>query len=140
MSGLLRTLVWTGSFTIGNALLGAQHVKIVNVVNEMITAHNAGSLDVHSPAFREVMSRLEEFSEKHFEAEEALFEHADPPALAELKADHRAFQRAVAIAWHKVATKEYDDPTEFLLYLRDWWEEHIRVRNMAHKRALGNPS
>jgi hemerythrin-like metal-binding protein len=139
VSGLLRTLVWTGSFTIGNALLDAQHVKIVNVINEMITSHNAGGLDVHSPAFREVMNRLEESCEKHFEAEESLFEHAGPPALAELKADHQAFQRAVAIAWHKVTTKEYDDPTEFLHYLRDWWEEHIRVKNMAHKRSLGSP-
>lgn len=132
----MRAFRWTRRFETGIDSVDHQHMRLVDLLNELGAGIHAGGIDCAETA--RLLDALLGYAAHHFAEEEALMlEHAIDARHADSHiAEHRAFAREVV---DRVARKDRcgtGEQAELFEFLVHWLTYHILVRDQAMATQL----
>jgi hemerythrin len=134
------TIFWTPAMETGIHQIDTQHRELVNIINEMNSAHTN---DQSSSALNEILPRLSIYALFHFAEEEALMSQvAEGTTFAELhEQEHQAFVEEIKRLVGSRGQQSDEELAEVLtLYLSDWLVLHITGTDRALGRMLSAKS
>lgn len=130
----MRLMKWTPAMSVGVPELDADHRVLMKIIDEL-------ALNSENPActkdLRRCLHALLHYAEFHFGREETVMVACGFPAFDHHKEEHQAFTRLMQdLALHfddevAPATRIVND--ELQEYLKDWWNHHILIQDMAYR-------
>ena len=126
----MERISWDTSFSVGVHSIDEQHKRLINMPNKMIDAPDA---TVESETISDTLTKMTEYTQEHFEAEEQLMEEYKYPDLPTHREVHRAFQEKAATLCIETMDGKTEVPADILDYLKKWWTQHILVTDMKYK-------
>jgi hemerythrin-like metal-binding protein len=129
----MEKLIWNDSLSVGSPEIDHQHQQLVQMLNQMIGAND---LTVGSELISDTLTRMTEYTDYHFTAEEDLMQAHDYPDLEAHRLQHHEFMRKTAELSVAAMDHDYKIPDEILDYLKNWLVEHIMKSDMLYKPYL----
>lgn len=124
-------LIWQDSLNTGIDIIDSQHQRIVEMINNLQVAQNAGS----RAATAEVIDEMVDYTLSHFAFEEELMEEAGYPFCAAHKRVHEVFARRVSELRMRFQAGE-DVVDELRNMLSRWLFNHIRSDDKAYAEQV----
>lgn len=125
---------WTAEYSVGHAILDAQHRKLLALCRRA-----AESMEDSSPegisAFHDILNDLTHYVREHFQTEEALLERCRYADLAEHRAKHVHYEEKLGDFLIDAITGAIDKAS-FSDYLTRWWLDHILRSDRAYSASL----
>mgnify|MGYP001547896354 CR=1 len=121
---------WSREFSVQDGFLDDQHKQIYELINQLHTALKNREAD--HQLTQSIMKQLTEYTLKHFSAEERLMAKYQYPNLNKHKEQHQMMARRTRELSRQVMNTNSDDTHEILLFLRDWWQQHILKQDMQY--------
>lgn len=118
-------LLWNTDLATGVRQIDLQHQELIDLINELETAHEAGHDDV---ALVDVLRRLTSYAMFHFATEESLMSKTteNTPYVQHHLDEHRLFVDQLATLKKNISGVDSMQTVETLLaYLKSWLREHI---------------
>ena len=118
-------LLWNTDLATGVRQIDLQHQELIDLINELETAHEAGHDDV---ALADVLPRLTSYAMFHFATEESLMVKAavNTPYVQHHLGEHRLFVDQITNMRKSIDRDDSMQTVETLLeYLKSWLREHI---------------
>ena len=128
---VLEKVIWNDSYSVGVPALDDQHKKLVGLINRLADCHGARS-GGSSGVFHEVLSRMFDYAQVHFKAEEDHLQRIGYPQLADQKIEHAAFVGKMA-AFSMAAAEGVQDAAAVHRYLKAWLLSHILESDMQYR-------
>ena len=124
-------VIWDNKYSTGIEEIDNQHKQLIVLTNELFQACMLGESAVKT-VFKEAMSRMVNYVNFHFSAEQELMQRTKFPDYAEHKTQHDSLiqQILAAVKDHKEGKKFV--PNLFVRTLRDWILSHIAVYDKAY--------
>ena len=117
----MEKLKWSSELDTGVEVIGGQHRRIVDYINELQEAKdNLDKEGVHN-----VIDELVDYTVSHFSFEESLMEQAGYPFLGPHKKIHELFVKKVSTFVERYKNGE-DVAEDILVMLRKWLVNHIK--------------
>jgi hemerythrin len=114
-------LVWKDEYSVGVAMIDAQHQMFIGIINELYSAiMSKKEKDVLDDIFKQLVA----YTQFHFQTEERYFDEFDYDGTEEHKAAHKKLVDQVV----ELQNQESDimqDPFKLLDFLEDWLIDHI---------------
>ena len=129
----MKKITWDNSYSVGVRMLDDQHREIIDVVNLLIMDPYK---NVNSDTVQEALMRLKKFALEHFETEEMLLELHGYPDYAAHKQEHNDFTEALGGFCMDTLKERPEVPKKLMLFVRDWWDDHILVEDMKFSTFL----
>jgi hemerythrin len=117
---------WTPALSTGVDLLDEHHKAIFQWIAKLESA----AADRHTLLGAYAITRLKNYAEEHFDAEESLMKSAGYPYLAEHMAEHARF-RAKLRDLH-IGSVGQDISADTVRFLGNWLTEHVAKADMAY--------
>lgn len=121
---------WNREYSVQDGLLDDQHKKIYELINQLHAALKDREAD-HQLTQR-IMKQLTEYTLKHFSAEERLMAKYGYPKLNDHKELHQQMSRRTRELSRQVMNTNSDDAHEILMFLKNWWQQHILKQDMQY--------
>lgn len=131
----MEKIIWNDSYCTGIAIIDSQHKSIVDQINNLID--NLDSED-KSHLSLEIIKLLDRYSAEHFATEEKYMKNSDYPNIEAHIKQHHAFKMNAVKSAIKLVKGVETVPEETILYLRNWWSNHILKTDMEYKNYLKN--
>lgn len=123
---------WDPSFSVGSAILDADHRKLIKILNEIHDAWASGQDNIE---LGRLFDELMEYTETHFHREESRLADHDYPDLAAHHESHERL-REMVIAFrsrHLVGQHPGKMTEEVTTFLKTWLMKHILEDDMRYK-------
>jgi len=121
------TINWVSRYETGIAEIDAQHIRLFEVVNELIESFRRGDLDGQVTG---MVDYLVTFTREHFRNEEAWMERQGYPGLEVHRKEHQDFIIGISDLKQRIDGGEH--PTiEVTILLADWLEYHINDQDQV---------
>jgi hemerythrin len=123
---------WSDKFSVGVAILDEQHKTLMEMINKLIDTPN---VDSNSAVITDLLDGMIKYATTHFVKEENLMRRHNYPGYPSQKEQHVDFIRnTAAFCQVEEGTLVVLDFSEsVLLYLRQWWINHILIDDMKYK-------
>ena len=122
---------WTRDLESGIAIIGEQHKRIIEFINELDDACTTGSAEKTN----HVMEGLLNYTITHFEFEEALQERAGYQFLKAHKRIHEIFMKKIAAIRDRAHQGENVAP-DLLKLLKLWLTSHIKGEDRDYVESV----
>lgn len=120
-------IVWTDINQTGVPIIDQQHYGIVGIINSLFffIRHKQGN-KVLIPT----ITMIEQYTKIHFATEEKLLKKVGYPDFDEHKKLHdELIDQSLKIANQYKLNK---DPSNYLMFLKDWWTDHINKHDRLY--------
>lgn len=114
---------WGPDLVVDNGVIDAEHMKLVDLVNELHTATSEGR---GQEVVGRIMKELIEYTVYHFRNEEGLMDSVKFPGLAQHKTGHDQFIAELRKLQGKYEAGSITVASQLSTVLRDWLSLHIR--------------
>ncbi len=131
---------FTDDLITGNETIDAQHKELIGKINDLLRSCEERS---NKAGAAKMLNYLADYTDFHFNAEEALQESIDYPGIAEHKKKHVELRTAVKELYDMLMEEE--GPTDAFVAMvnekvRDWLYYHIQTfdRSVAEYKNMRN--
>ena len=114
---------WADDMVIDEGPIDEDHIKLVNLVNELHTATSEGR---GQEVIEKVMNELITYTKEHLQREEQIMESLHFPNLERHKAGHAKFAEQLRVLHGKHESGSITVASQLSAVLRDWLSLHIR--------------
>lgn len=118
-----KLLRWSESLSVGIESLDNEHKVLVKLINELSDNIHSG---LGENAAKASLGKLIEYTGKHFQNEETLFEKHSYPDQEAHKQIHEQLVAKVVEFQRQIEKGEEDISSELLEFLKDWLVDHIK--------------
>ncbi len=115
-------IVWTNSLNIGVDRVDMQHKKLCDYINSLHKAIQNGD---DKKRIAQLLAVLLEYTETHFQEEEALFGNSTYPHTREHKKLHKSFVQKLVEFQDRLTKDSGSLSMDLLIFLKDWLLKHI---------------
>jgi hemerythrin len=116
-------MVWSDRLSAGVAAIDEDHKHLVDMLNELYDAIESGS---SREILGNLLDRLVDYTQMHFEHEEALLEQVHYPDLEVHRHEHEVAKGEILKLRERFRTGSMVAPSlELVNYLKDWLFDHI---------------
>lgn len=129
----MALFAWDDKFKTNHAIIDADHRKLVDLVNQLADAMQAGK---GKDVCGKVLNDLINYTKTHFATEERLMTVHAYPRAAEHKAEHAKLIKDVMDFKVKFDSGALTVTSSLLGFLRDWLINHISHSDKALAAAL----
>jgi hemerythrin len=130
----VEPVIWSEKFSVGVEEMDQQHQQLIKLLNLLISAQ--GRLHVHSEEVSDALTEMTRYAQIHFKAEEKLMEAYAYPGLEDQKMQHRIFRKKTVDLCTATIHGVEVVPEVILLYLADWWVNHILKEDKSYRSFL----
>jgi len=127
----MEQMKWSEEFSVGDKEMDLQHQRIIGMINRLMSM--TGSVTIHSETVTKLIDEMSQYTKIHFAAEERMMEDATFEGLEEHKLQHQWFKARVNEYSVSLRSGARTTAEELLLFLSNWWRNHILVEDMAYK-------
>jgi hemerythrin len=113
---------WRDSYSVGIEELDAQHRKLLELINEISKADDAGTSK--SSCFA-ILNSMIRYAEEHFTTEERYLESNAYPKCLEQKRAHEKFVQETFDKARQLEEEGMLTIGGITMYLEDWYKDHI---------------
>ncbi|MDR3684546.1 MAG: bacteriohemerythrin [Geothrix sp.] len=131
----MKKILWDKSFSVGVEVLDQQHKQIVEIINRLIDEPKEG---FGPDEVARILDDLAKFVHYHFQTEEQLLADHGYEDLRTQQAEHKEFRVELADLCMGSMRNHTIVPINALLYLKEWWVDHILVKDMKYRPFLMN--
>ena len=124
---------WSDAYSLGYSPIDEQHKQLLNLLD---TLYAAEKTDAPLTNASNVLFKLVVFTETHFAYEEMLLELVGFPRLRKHSLYHEMMKSKTRDIVQDFRQNRAFDRQEVLLFLRDWWTNHILKEDMQYKPLL----
>jgi hemerythrin len=125
----MEKIVWDESYSVNVKVLDEQHQKLIEIVNKLIEDSEA---TVSSEIISDTLTEMTKYTHYHFSDEEQYMIKYGYPEYESHKKEHNNFKRKAAEFCLDTMRHKTTIPIEMLVYLRDWWLNHISKSDMKY--------
>jgi hemerythrin-like metal-binding protein len=123
---MLPYMEWRPAYSVGNASIDNQHKQIIEIINDLYSAMQAGEdADIVKP----LLERLLAYTDMHFEFEEQVMEECGYPHLDEHRHLHDQLRHRTDDLRNHVGLVTGSD---LLHFLAEWWADHIQAADKQY--------
>ena len=123
-------IIWDESFSVDNPKMDNQHQRIISMINKL---GRVDDLEVSSETVADTLTNMIEYSKEHFRIEEQMLVQSNYPDYARHRELHKDFLKKTVSFCTATTLKVDEVPSKLLLYLSDWWKDHILVQDMKYR-------
>ena len=129
---LSKKLTWSSACSVGNLTIDDEHLKMVQVYNELfdIVENDRNNRKV----LASILSKLTDFSLFHFKNEEKYMLNMNYPEIEEHKKLHKDYIYQVALFNTELLGANPPSPTEIIEFVRNWLENHIFIEDIKYEK------
>ncbi|HJW73769.1 MAG TPA: bacteriohemerythrin [Geothrix sp.] len=131
----MEKIIWNDSFSVGVAKLDGQHKRITEIINLLMDEPKDG---FDSRTVEQILNQLTEYVHNHFETEEKILADLGFPDLHLQHEEHKEFRLELADLCMQAIHGYASIPANLNLYLREWWVDHILVKDMQYRPFLAS--
>jgi hemerythrin-like metal-binding protein len=126
-------ITWGPRLETGIAIIDRQHKRLVEIINELNDALEAGRSDeIMGAIFEELVA----YTETHFGVEEKLMANHDYEDLVKHRREHKVFTDQIKMDQYNFSAGAWKFETKMMDYLRGWLVNHIAVSDQAYVPTL----
>ncbi|MGE4290749.1 MAG: bacteriohemerythrin [Desulfovibrio sp.] len=129
----MQRIEWNLELEVGIGLLDAQHMNMVNLINQLGDAIEEGR---GGPVASEVLDQLKLYTSYHFTSEERLLRIHNYPALEEHKREHAEFTDEVEDFSLDLRTGVPGVDAALHDYLCQWFVVHVQSSDQRYAKFL----
>jgi len=115
-------LDWDNSFNIGVEDLDKQHMKLLELMNEL---HDAMMCGKENTVLDSILAELTDYTKYHFTFEEGLMDKSDYPQSEEHKAKHEKLKAKLFEIQAEYHARRVGLNTRVMDFLQNWLVRHI---------------
>ncbi len=124
---------WDNSYSVGVKRFDTDHQQLFQILNELNDGMKSGK---GKDVLQSVLSKLMQYTQTHFAAEEAVMSQVGYPQLAAQIAQHRAFTNKTKEFAAQLQVTAVGLSVEVLDFLRDWLTQHIMQSDKQYTSFL----
>ncbi len=126
---------WSPSFSVGNAMLDADHRKLIDILNQIYDAWTEHSTSLE---LEQLFDELMDYTDHHFSREESKLLSRDYENLDKHHAAHERLRELVhAFRSRHLAGQRADVLTEDMAkFLKSWLLDHILEEDMKYRHLF----
>lgn len=129
----MSLIEWDNSYSVNIRDIDRQHMKLVQLINELHDAMGAGRANaVLTPLIRELVS----YTKTHFATEEGYFERYGYADASAHKLEHAAFIKKISEFRDDFEHGRLGLSIEIMKFLKDWLLKHIKGTDMKYAPFL----
>jgi hemerythrin len=113
-------ITWNDYYTVGDALLDAEHKQIIGIINELYDAMERGN---DRKVLKRLLDHLARYGATHFRHEEQVMHQCGYPELPKHRTVHARLRCNTASLRDNLDLVAGRD---LLRFLKDWWLGHIQ--------------
>lgn len=125
----MTLLTWNRACSVGVKAMDDQHGILMDAMNELRLALVRGA---EREQVSKLLDQLFEFTCMHFASEERLLEQTGFPGLNEHRALHSSILARIHEADHRLQYGESVEIRPLLVFLREWFTEHIEAADRIY--------
>jgi hemerythrin len=126
---------WTDRLTTGIPAMDQQHRQFIDLINQL---DQAVRVSVRNPAIPNVLSKLAQCTNGHFEKEEILMQETGFVGLEGHHAVHQKLLRAVTEVMERVGAGKLSASANMAAFLRFWLEKHIADYDRQYAQLIAD--
>ncbi len=126
-------VTWSDEYSLGYAPIDEQHKQLLNLLDALYSAEKSDGPTTHAS---NVLFKLVVFTETHFAYEEMLLELVGFRTLRKHSLYHEIMKSKTREIVQDFRKNRSFDREEVLLFLRDWWINHILKEDMQYRPLL----
>lgn len=133
----MAIMTWNSTLSVNVKQFDDQHMKLVNMVNEL---HDAMKIGKGNEALGHILNGLINYTASHFADEEKIMSLHAFPGLAVHKAEHEKLVKQVLDLQQKFKSGHSILSNEVMTFLKNWLVNHIQGEDKkygAHLNAKG---
>ena len=120
---MTNLIAWTEEMSVGVAILDEDHRRIMKMINMLYLAMQEGK---GKQIMTEIIHDLFAYINLYFETEEEMFDQTGYEGGPEQKAEHHKMKtKSLEMKQNFLNAPESVTPIELLVFLKDWWVNHI---------------
>lgn len=127
-------ITWDSSYTVNVRSCDLQHQKLFQLINALQEAMKTGKARAYA---QRIVEELRRYTESHFQAEEALLERTNYPALAEHRAQHHVFISQIEKFEADLAGGAHIS-ISLMDFLKNWLTNHIQTMDRKYSNHLNH--
>lgn len=129
----MALIKWRDSYSVGVEKFDKEHLKLVELVNDMyVIVRDKGD----AVALNACIDGVVEYTQFHFASEEEAMEKANYPGLDEHKKIHAELVEQVVAFLERLKTEGEGIRTEFYHFLRKWLVDHMVGEDQKYTEYL----
>jgi len=128
----MKTIIWRDEYSVGVKALDEQHLKIVQLINNLIKHHDADA-DADSEIISEALDEMIKYIQQHLDYEEKLLKENNYPDFSDHASGHLKYIEQVTQLSFKMMAGDNNIRVELLKFLNNWWEEHILIEDQKYQ-------
>ncbi|PWH17777.1 MAG: hemerythrin [Anaerolineae bacterium] len=122
-------------FSVNIKEIDNQHRQLIEIVNQLHRAMREGK---SSQMINDIINRLIDYTQYHFETEERLMEAYNFPGYVHHKAEHAKLTRQVQEFQRQYRQNPMGLSVQLLNFLKSWVADHILQTDKQYTRFLNN--
>ena len=126
----LKKNIWRNELSIGNVNIDNDHKKLLEVYRDLV---DLIELNRSREEFAKILSKMTDYTLKHFKKEEAYMQEFVYPKLEEHKKYHSDYTYKVAMYNVDLFSNNPPEPKEIIKFLEKWWENHIMNNDVDYE-------
>ncbi len=128
-------VVWDEAYATGKPQIDNQHKTMINTINLLDAAVKVGK---GRSVLAFTLQNLAEYSVFHFSTEEGFMKDSSMPEemVKDHLAEHNRYIKEVTAFQRKYEEGLAELDWEIVMFLSDWWKEHIRDTDMKYRPYL----
>ncbi|EGJ49683.1 bacteriohemerythrin [Desulfocurvibacter africanus] len=128
-------LTWTATLSVGVREIDQQHVKLVDLLNQLYAAMKAGK---GNNALVKILNELVDYTVYHFDHEEKLFAKYGYPQASAHAREHAVLKTKVSEFAAAFKTGKVQVTTGILNFLKNWVVNHIKGTDKKYSPFLNS--
>jgi hemerythrin len=130
----MTIITWSNQFSVGIDSIDRQHQKLIQLINQLNREMANGDANI---AVSEILNQLTDYTEYHFQFEEAMLEEFNYPSEQQHKDSHRALiTQLEGLKLNFESDISGAIALEIMQFLQSWLTEHILKSDMAYSKFL----
>ncbi|MDM8546779.1 bacteriohemerythrin [Candidatus Venteria ishoeyi] len=128
--------LWNEKYSVGNARMDRHHKKMLNLLDKLYEAARQGQ---GQNVIEDVIKKLGDYTQYHFQEEEALMARINYPDLPAHKAAHQAFIADFEKLRQDIHRGNVDHAEIKLSnMIATWWKKHVLKMDKQYKIFIKN--
>lgn len=129
----MALMEWTAALQLGLTDIDAQHKKLVDIINQLDDAMNAGQ---DSQTLGGILGQLLDSAKSHFAYEENMLKDNNYKAYPAHKSEHDALTEKLGFMHQAYVDNQAPDNQQVAMFLKIWLEDHIMETDKAYLSCL----
>ena len=131
----MALMEWKEDYSVGIKHIDEQHMGLINQFNKL---HDAMKMGRGKSILGDILTTLIQYTQTHFESEEALFDKFGYPETNEHKKEHQKFRTEVLQFKESFEEGLLMVTIELMNFLKNWLVDHMLGTDAKYKEFLSD--